>query len=139
MLTTNSGYRGARRHRRAVILSTALLIMAGAMAVHSGRGNAAADSPQTATPIKHLIVVIGENRSFDHVYATYVPKTGHSILNLLSEGIVLPDGSPGRHFAAVRQFTTSGPVGKRSLEGGHPPGSFSITGRQTGLRHSRQF
>ena len=107
-MLTNSGYRGARRRRRAVILSTALLIMAGAMAVHTGRGNAAADSPQTATPIKHLIVVIGENRSFDHVYATYVPKTGHSILNLLSEGMVLPDGSPGRHFAAARQFTTSG-------------------------------
>ena len=107
-MLTNSGYRGSRRRRRAVILSTALLIMAGAMAVHSGRGNAAADSPQTATPIKHLIVVIGENRSFDHIYATYVPKTGHSILNLLSEGIVRPDGSPGRHFAAARQFTTSG-------------------------------
>jgi hypothetical protein len=29
-------------------------------------------------------------------------------LNLLSEGIVRPDGSPGRHFAAARQFTTSG-------------------------------
>ena len=107
-MLTNSWCRGSRRRRRAVTLSTALLIMAGAMAVHSGRGNAGADSPQTATPIKHLIVVIGENRSFDHVYATYVPKTGHSILNLLSEGMVLPDGSPGRHFAAARQFTTSG-------------------------------
>src|SRR6516225_4483529 len=106
-MLTNSGYRGSRRRRRAVILSTALLIMAGAMAVHSGRGNAAADSPQTATPIKHLIVVIGENRSFDHIYATYVPKSGHSILNLLSEGIVRPDGSPGRHFVTARQFITS--------------------------------
>jgi hypothetical protein len=27
-----------------------------------------------ATPIKHVIVIIGENRSFDHVFATYVPK-----------------------------------------------------------------
>jgi phospholipase C len=27
----------------------------------------------TRTPIKHLIVVIGENRSFDNVFATYVP------------------------------------------------------------------
>lgn len=27
--------------------------------------------PRTATPIKHVIVIIGENRTFDHVYATY--------------------------------------------------------------------
>jgi phospholipase C len=30
----------------------------------------------TSTPIKHVIVIIGENRSFDHVFATYVPKKG---------------------------------------------------------------
>ena len=28
----------------------------------------------TRTPIKHVIVIIGENRSFDHVFATYEPK-----------------------------------------------------------------
>jgi phospholipase C len=55
-----------------------------------------------------VIVVIGENRSFDHLFGTYVPKSGDSILNLLSEGIVRPDGSPGRHFGAAKQFTTSG-------------------------------
>jgi phospholipase C len=68
----------------------------------------AADPLKTDTPIKHVIVVIGENRSFDHVYATFVPQSADSILNLLSEGIVRPDGSPGRHFAAARQFETSG-------------------------------
>ena len=26
----------------------------------------------TVTPIKHVIVIIGENRSFDHVFATYL-------------------------------------------------------------------
>ena len=40
----------------------------------------------TATPIKHVIVIIGENRSFDHVFATYVPKSGETVNNLLSEG-----------------------------------------------------
>ncbi len=29
---------------------------------------------QTATPIKHVIIIVGENRSFDHLFATYVPK-----------------------------------------------------------------
>jgi phospholipase C len=52
--------------------------------------------PPTATPIKHAIVVIGENRSFDHVFATYRPKNGETVLNLLSEGVIDPDGrDPG--------------------------------------------
>jgi phospholipase C len=70
--------------------------------------NSTPDSLKTATPIKHLVVVIGENRSFDHVYATYVPQSGESILNLLSEGIVRADGSPGPNFASAKQFTASG-------------------------------
>jgi phospholipase C len=45
-------------------------------------------SNSTRTPIKHVIVIIGENRSFDHVFATYKPKAGESVHNLLSEGIV---------------------------------------------------
>ena len=36
---------------------------------------AAQDQPSTATPIKHVIVIIGENRTFDHVSATYKPKS----------------------------------------------------------------
>ncbi len=36
-------------------------------------------SGQTATPIKHVIVIIGENRSFDHVFATYVPHRGQTV------------------------------------------------------------
>src|ERR1700747_2775962 len=108
-MLSNSRSRGVRRQRRAVVLSAAVLIATGsAMPRHSAGGSALANSPKTATPIEHLIVVIGENRSFDHVYATYVPKRGDSILNLLSEGIIRPDGSPGRHFAAARQFKTSG-------------------------------
>ncbi|MBV9014936.1 MAG: phosphoesterase [Alphaproteobacteria bacterium] len=61
---------------------------------------------KTETPIKHVIVVIGENRTFDHVYGTYLPHPGQTIRNLLSEGIVRPDGSSGPNFAASRQFTT---------------------------------
>ncbi len=32
----------------------------------------------TATPIKHVIVIVGENRSFDHLFATYRPKPGET-------------------------------------------------------------
>jgi phospholipase C len=55
------------------------------------------------TPIKHVIVIIGENRSFDHVFATYQPKRGESVWNLLSEGIVNSDGTPGRNFDKAEQ------------------------------------
>jgi phospholipase C len=62
----------------------------------------------TVTPIKHVIVIIGENRSFDHVYATYVPKSGDSINNLLSEGIIQLDSNknavPGPNFNNAQQF-----------------------------------
>jgi phospholipase C len=28
------------------------------------------------TPIKHVIIIVGENRTFDHLFATYKPKAG---------------------------------------------------------------
>ena len=52
-------------------------------------------APASTTPIKHVIVIIGENRTFDHVFATYVPKNGQTVSNLLSKGIVKADGTPG--------------------------------------------
>src|SRR5579863_2042724 len=61
----------------------------------------------TATPIKHVIVIVGENRSFDHVFATYVPKKGESVWNLLSEGIVKADGTPGLNFAKAAQLAAT--------------------------------
>jgi phospholipase C len=57
----------------------------------------------TTSPIKHVIVIIGENRSFDHVFATYQPKRGQSVWNLLSEGIVNADGTPGPNFPKAQQ------------------------------------
>src|SRR5580698_9018852 len=65
----------------------------------------------TQTPIKHVIVIIGENRSFDHVFATYVPKKGESVDNLLSKGIVTLDSKlnavPGPHFQKAQQLAAS--------------------------------
>ncbi|HEV8015069.1 MAG TPA: alkaline phosphatase family protein [Stellaceae bacterium] len=59
---------------------------------------------QTATPIKHVIVIIGENRTFDHVFGTYQPKPGQTVRNILSEGIVNADGTPGPNFARAAQY-----------------------------------
>jgi phospholipase C len=65
------------------------------------------DKHSTATPIKHVIVIIGENRTFDHVFATYQPRRGESVSNLLSKGIVKPDGTPGPNFFLASQSSAS--------------------------------
>ena len=57
----------------------------------------------THTPIQHVIIIIGENWSFDSVFATYQPKAGQTVWNLLSEGIVKPDGTPGANYSKARQ------------------------------------
>jgi len=62
-----------------------------------------AGSYKTQSPIKHVIVIIGENHSFDNVFATYVPKHDARIWNLLSEHIINEDGSPGRNFKTAQQ------------------------------------
>jgi phospholipase C len=65
----------------------------------------AVDSIKTATPIKHVIIIVGENRSFDHLFATYVPKhEDERVLNLLSEGIINADGTPGPNFSKAHQY-----------------------------------
>jgi phospholipase C len=58
----------------------------------------------TTTPIKHLIIVVGENRGFDNVFGTYdPPDRKQSVWNLLSQGIVTKLGQPGRNVAQARQ------------------------------------
>jgi phospholipase C len=70
----------------------------------------AVDALKTVSPIKHVIIIVGENRSFDHIFATYVPKhKDEKVMNLLSEGIVRADGTPGPHFAKGYQFNIVSP------------------------------
>ena len=76
-------------------------------------------SELTRTPIKHVILLLGENRSFDHVYATYTPPRGQSVDNLLSRGIVNADGTPGPNVASALQWQASS------------PGAFSLSPRRT--------
>ena len=86
------------------------------------------ESAPSTTPIKHVIVIIGENRTFDHVFATYKPKTsGETINNLLSEGIIKSDGTPGANYSLSMQNsahdtgTYSSSPGGKSLFGSIPP------------------
>src|SRR5689334_8973529 len=59
----------------------------------------------TASPIKHVIVIVGENRTFDHIFATYKPKAGEHVDNLLSKGIIDEDGSPGPNYSLAVQYS----------------------------------
>ena len=57
----------------------------------------------TTTPIKHVIVIIGENHSFDNVFATFQPVHGQTVNNLLSEGIVTCNGQSGPNVGLAQQ------------------------------------
>ena len=59
---------------------------------------AAAQEAPTATPIKHVIVVVGENVSFDALFGVYKPAKGAKVANLLSRKIVQADGTPGTAY-----------------------------------------
>jgi phospholipase C len=59
----------------------------------------------TQSPLKHVIILIGENRGTDHTFGVYkAAGRGQTIANLLSKGIVNEDGSPGPNFALAQQF-----------------------------------
>src|ERR1700693_2497543 len=70
----------------------------------NGNGNG-----ETESPIKHIIVLIGENRTFDHLFATYKSPSGEPVKNLLSEAIINADGTPGKHFGRAAQFQAIAP------------------------------
>jgi phospholipase C len=67
----------------------------------------AQEAATNTTPVKHVIVIIGENRTFDHVFATYQPKSGETVNNLLSQGIVQADGTPGPNFSLAAQSSAT--------------------------------
>ena len=93
-----------RQLRYAAVVTAAILSLVGAqpgMAQQAAPDAAGPYGPNgrggaTTTPIKHVIIIIGENRTFDHIFATYMPKKGQTVWNLLSEGIIKADGSPNQ-------------------------------------------
>ena len=74
----------------------------------SSVARAAEDSPHApTTPIRHLIVIVGENHSFDNLFGAYQPIGGQTVSNLLSKGIINADGRPGPNFSKAQQFRAS--------------------------------
>ena len=81
----------------------------------------------TDSPIKHVIVIVGENRTFDHIFATYQSPRGHHVDNLLSKGIIDINGKPGPNYGV-----TTAVLGPRYDDLSDQPR------RQGGLRHVDQ-
>ena len=84
------------------MMKTSLAVLAAALLPALAMPALAQDAP-TATPIKHVIVVIGENVSFDALYGVYQPTGGEHIRNLLSQKFINADGTPGPDYAKVVQ------------------------------------
>ena len=144
--------------------ATAISAMVFSAATQAADSASSADATRTASPIKHVIIIVGENRSFDHLFATYVPKhREEKIQNLLSEKIINADGTPGPHFAQAHQYQiTAAPNGghffssadlkDKTLYGTLPPpdvagvgkvspyvGILSLPGGDPGLPPQDQF
>ena len=90
-------------------LKRALVLLLALQLVGCG-GAASSPSPPpvgnvtTTTPIQHVIIVIGENHSFDNLFATYqAGDPSQQVWNLLSRQIVTATGAPGTNFAAAAQ------------------------------------
>ena len=88
------------------LLSIAAVLLASSFIATPRRANKTPrGDANTATPIKHVIVIVGENRSFDHLFATYVPQSGETVNNLVSERIINSDGTPGLNYRQSTQFS----------------------------------
>jgi len=57
-------------------------------------------------PLRHVIVIVGENHSFDNLFGAYLPdpKSGQSVTNLLSQGTINSDGTPVPRFRKAQQW-----------------------------------
>ena len=88
------------------VMTAAILSLFGSQSVFAQQPGSGDNA--TSTPIKHVILIIGENRTFDHIFATYQPvNKGETVWNLLSQGIIRPDGSPGPNYNKALQYRGS--------------------------------
>ena len=69
-------------------------ILSGAAAMPSVAGDDQAQSPSTQTPIKHIVVIYGENESFDHYFGTYPFAENPKVLAFPEPRFVADDDTP---------------------------------------------
>jgi len=71
------------------------------------------------TPIQHVIVVVGENVTFDTLYGAYQPPKGQTVKNLLSQGIINAKGQEGPYYMTAIQRQGVNPAGQYSARPAH--------------------
>ncbi|MPW21321.1 phosphoesterase [Paraburkholderia sp. CNPSo 3157] len=106
-VTSTSAFKGG------LLCGTLSIALAAAIWPALAQSQQQAVAVNTASPIKHVIVVVGENRTFDHLFGAYTPRRGQTISNLLSKGIITADGLPGPNFALAAQYTANATDPKR--------------------------
>jgi phospholipase C len=97
-----------RSLRDRALVTVSVLALFGQHAAVAAEGSMGGDrdsDAKAASPIKHVIIIMGENRTFDHVFATYRPREGEHVDNLLSKGIITPEGGPGPKYGKAAQFS----------------------------------
>jgi phospholipase C len=134
---------------RAKLFQRASLLLGASLVASAALLSAQAGTPPGAprTPIEHVIVIVGENHSFDNVFGAYQPKSGDQrIDNLLSKRIIHPDGTPGPNFTAAAQqtatdFTADGYQNQPALAGAYAtlpaPQTTYATGLPPGVADTR--
>ena len=95
---------GSRRLASAPLTAALAAVVAGTPAAQTV-GRSTPKRPKS--PIEHLIVIVGENHTFDNLFGVYQPGAGQTVSNLLSKRIVNEDGTPGPNFAAAEQQQAS--------------------------------
>src|ERR1039458_4462376 len=65
----------ARRHLAVGVSLFAIVANLGVPLPAAAQNHDRERETNTTTPIKHVIVIIGENRTFDHIFATYQPTS----------------------------------------------------------------
>jgi phospholipase C len=115
------------RVRQHLVVGTSLFALIANLGAPAVAQTPAKQTP-TASPIKHVIIIIGENRTFDHIFATFKPKTaGETVSNLFTKGIVNQDGTPGPNYSLSLQSSASNTgtysidPGGKTLYGSVPP------------------
>jgi phospholipase C len=94
-----------RRLRDQAVVTAAILSLVGYNAARAEENSFGPNlnDQRAASPIKHVIVIMGENRTFDHLFATYQPRPGEHVDNLLSKKIINIDGTPGPNYGLAAQ------------------------------------
>jgi phospholipase C len=98
-----------KQRKLAAALGTTFLAASACLFLTTNGATATLDNDSaTQSPIKHVIVLIGENRSFDHLFGVYKPKgEDQTISNLLSKRIVNADGTPGPNYKLAQQYSVA--------------------------------